>query len=363
MTNDPILTALIDLSVRLGRDPLLVQAATGNTSLKVDGVLWIKASGTWLAHADQPDSLAPVDLGRVRDCIRQKKDFSYEYTSATGKTLTASIETAMHAVLPHRVVVHVHSVNTIAWAVRRDGPAQLMALLAGLDWQWIPYVPSGLPLAFAIQKACSGFPRTNIFVLANHGLVVCGDDCDSTEALLSLIERRIAVHPRPAREPDCLLLEEAAAGSEWRPADDARVHTLATDPIAQAILTRGILYPCHAIFLGPSAPLLPVSMSPREFLAGYEHRYGVRPRFLLVEGAGVIVHASMTQAEGAMLGGLAGIVQRLDGRAPIRYLTGKELAAALTGNAYRYRGLVESGGSRFPDVAEEVFRRSEVRAG
>ena len=27
----------------------------------------------------------------------------------------------MHAVMPHRVVIHVHSVNAIAWAVRRDG--------------------------------------------------------------------------------------------------------------------------------------------------------------------------------------------------------------------------------------------------
>ena len=31
----------------------------------------------------------------------------------------------MHAVLPHRVVLHVHCVNTIAWAVRQDAPAQL----------------------------------------------------------------------------------------------------------------------------------------------------------------------------------------------------------------------------------------------
>jgi rhamnose utilization protein RhaD (predicted bifunctional aldolase and dehydrogenase) len=59
----------------------------------------------------------------------------------------------MHAVLPQRVIIHVHSVNTIAWAVRQDGRARLTERLAGVPWQWIPYVPSGLPLARAIENA------------------------------------------------------------------------------------------------------------------------------------------------------------------------------------------------------------------
>ena len=45
------LAALKRLSARIGADPLLVQAAGGNTSLKQNGVLWIKASGTWLKDA------------------------------------------------------------------------------------------------------------------------------------------------------------------------------------------------------------------------------------------------------------------------------------------------------------------------
>ena len=42
------LDRLRKLSARVGSDPLLVQAAGGNTSLKDKGVMWIKASGTWL---------------------------------------------------------------------------------------------------------------------------------------------------------------------------------------------------------------------------------------------------------------------------------------------------------------------------
>src|ERR1700684_85541 len=112
------LQPLLELTQRIGSDPLLTQASTGNSSMKLDGVLWIKASGKWMADATRKDILIPLDLTEVRECGKQQGDPAGRYASA-------SIETAMHAVLPHRVVLHVHSVNTIAWAVRRDARVQL----------------------------------------------------------------------------------------------------------------------------------------------------------------------------------------------------------------------------------------------
>ena len=138
-TNQAELTPLRELSARIGSNPLLTQASTGNTSIKLEGVLWIKASGKWMADAIREDILIPVDLAEVRQCVKQNVDPAARFTSA-------SIETAMHAVLPHRVVLHVHCVNTIAWAVRKDARVQLEHQLDGLRWQWISYVPSGLPL-------------------------------------------------------------------------------------------------------------------------------------------------------------------------------------------------------------------------
>ena len=111
--------SLLDLSVRIGRNPLLVQASSGNTSLKLDGTLWIKASGKWLAYADREEILVPVDLSECLECLRNSR-------SLPARThLRPSIETFMHAILPQKVVVHVHSVNTIAWAVRSDASSQL----------------------------------------------------------------------------------------------------------------------------------------------------------------------------------------------------------------------------------------------
>lgn len=49
--------SLLRFSAHIDRAPLLVHASSGNTSLKRNGTLWIKASGKWLANADQEEIL------------------------------------------------------------------------------------------------------------------------------------------------------------------------------------------------------------------------------------------------------------------------------------------------------------------
>ena len=182
---------LLDLAGLVGRNPLLTQASTGNISLKLDGALWVKASGKWLADASRGKILIPLDLASVRASIRQNIDPAGLYPEA-------SIETAMHVTMPHRVVLHVHSVNTIAWAVREDAAQQLETRLHGLRWQWIPYVASGLPLAREIARVLAARPDTDVVVLGNHGLVLGAEDCGATKHLLDEIERRLAIAPRGA---------------------------------------------------------------------------------------------------------------------------------------------------------------------
>ena len=215
-TNKAELTRMRELSARVGNDPLLTQASTGNGSIKLDDVLWIKASGKWMADAVREDIFIPLDLAEVRERVKQKVDPADRHSGA-------SIETAMHAVLPHRVALHVHCVNTIAWAVRQDAPVQLHHQMEGLHWQWIPYVPSGLPLAREIEKVLSAFPQTDVLILGNHGLVLGGDDCSGVEDLLFEVRRRLAISPRQADPTDNAMLAEIADGSYWSGRTMARI--------------------------------------------------------------------------------------------------------------------------------------------
>jgi rhamnose utilization protein RhaD (predicted bifunctional aldolase and dehydrogenase) len=325
------LTPLLELAGRVGHNPLLTQASTGNISLKLDGVLWIKASGKWLADATGGKILIPLDLAGVHASIWQNIDPAELYQNA-------SIETAMHVTLPHPVVLHVHSVNTIAWAVREDAAAQLEARLAGLRWRWIPYVASGLPLAREIERVLSARPDTDVLVLGNHGLVLGAKDCRAAEDLLDDIERRLDIAPREAHPADYALLAELAGDSSWDLPDDDAIHALATDPVSRKVLEGGFLYPCQAMFSDARTPEL-FHAAPDVVPNAAE--YTGRP-FLIVKGRGVVLNRTMTPAEIAMLSGLAQVVQRIGPSAPLRYLSETEVAASASTAAYRYRELANA---------------------
>lgn len=247
----------------------------------------------------------------------------------------------MHAVMPHRVVIHVHAVNTISWAVRHDGPSQLARRLAGLSWQWIPYVPSGLPLALKLRSVISSSP--DVLILANHGLVVGGESCEAAEALLTKVEDRLVTSPRSRSAPCWSQLERlAAAEPSWRVPDNVGVHGLGTDAASRAILRGGALYPCQAVFLGPSVGVV----SPEGCISNTEERHkarhGVAPKFLVIEGSGVLVRQHMTAVQTQVLEGLSHVVQRIDSEVPIRYLTAAELAELSGVDAQRYECRVEN---------------------
>jgi len=322
------LEPVLKLTERVGRDPLLTQGSSGNSSAKLDGALWIKASGRWMADALRDHIMLPLDLDEVRACLRQGVDPSARYGSA-------SLETAMHAVLPHRIVLHVHCVNTIAWAVRKDAAAQLEARLKGLRWQWIPYAESGLSLAHAVERAMAIAPATDVLVLGNHGLVIGADNAENLGKLLAEVGRRLAVCPRQAHPADYAVLWETSCDSHWETPDDDAVHALATDETSRRILKGGLLYPCQAIFSGDAAEEL---FHPIFNLEDCRRLYWDRP-FLILEGVGVLTRRGMTDAELRMLSGLAQVVQRVTPAAELRYLTSREAARVSGDVAHRYRTL------------------------
>ena len=90
--------------------------------------MWIKASGTLLAEAEPRDIFVDVDLPPLNAAIA-RADPQGRPAGANSRRvpggLRPSIETSLHSVFPHRVVVHVHCVNTIALAIRQDARERL----------------------------------------------------------------------------------------------------------------------------------------------------------------------------------------------------------------------------------------------
>lgn len=316
-----IVTALAELaaaSARLGADRLRVQAAGGNTSVKLDDTLWIKASGQWLADAEARDIMVPVALSALCHAFACGEDVeSVQRFVRDGTALRPSIETAMHALLPGRVVLHVHCVATIAVAVREDAPEILARALDGLLWTFVPYVRPGQPLAEAVAAQ----PGFDIYVLGNHGLTVCAETVAAAMALLDTVAERLAVAPRPAPEADIGRLAALADGTDYVPATDAALHALATDPVCLAVARAGSLYPDHVIFLGPGAAEWPKATAP----------------LALVPGAGALLRRDASTSALAMARCLADVAARIPPGAPLVALSQADEAALLGWEAETYR--------------------------
>lgn len=271
-------------SARLGANRLRVQAAGGNTSLKRGGVMWVKASGAELADARDKPIFTAVDLARARaeaagdgpgDCRAAMLD--------PGAALRPSIETTFHAALPWRIVAHTHSIAAIAHAISPEGCEAALGKLPGA--MLAPYVKPGLPLTREIERLRA--PDTRVILLANHGLIVCGETIAETETLMEEVEAALALPAADLSAPSPG--EDAPEGYDWVP----WANGLALDERLARLARAGSYYPDHVVFLGAALP-------------GAEGAARGAPA-LLIEGRGVALRTGATPSQRALLRCLADV--------------------------------------------------------
>ncbi|MGY6548955.1 MAG: class II aldolase/adducin family protein [Roseinatronobacter sp.] len=293
MLPPPDFAAFRAFSARLGQDPLRVQGPGGNTSIKQGAVMWVKASGTELADAARREIFVAVDHPRARaEAFGTSGDGSCKDTPLDpANSLRPSIETTFHAALDWPVVAHTHSVATLAHVISVPGRALAQQKLADLGAVLVPYAKPGLPLTRQIMARAT--PATQVFLLENHGLIVCGPDVARTEALMQEVETRLYLPPRstPALPDPALPETPPPDGFSW-PAEGQ----FARDPDLARLALSGSYYPDHVVFLGPA---LPVKDHPGQ------------PPAVLVAGAGIALRLDATPAQRAMLRCLGDVLTRL----------------------------------------------------
>jgi rhamnose utilization protein RhaD (predicted bifunctional aldolase and dehydrogenase) len=333
---DPQMQDLIALAASLGRDPLVVQGPGGNISLKQDGVMWVKASGTWMMEAESRSILIPVDFAAVLDGLAAgdpacETCSSFVRNDLTRSALRPSIETTLHAVMPRKVVVHVHCVETISIACLSDAANRLAASLQGLNWTFVPYVRPGASLGRAMVEHMG--TGTNIVVLGKHGLVVAGDTVKEAAQLRAEVSRRLARVARAAPRVDREKLRRAQ-GDGYSPAEDDALHAIATDPVSLAAARCGSLYPDHVVFLGPGI----IETEGAESAADAARRAGHPDApMVIVPGAGVLLHSTATSSARALALCLADVTCRLASDDAIDPLSPADEAQLLNWDAEKYR--------------------------
>lgn len=316
-------------SRRIGNDPLLIQGAGGNTSLKTADKIWVKASGKWLSEAQTEDIFVPLSLKTGREFLDQRADdFSAAVLPDCPEGLRPSIETSLHIALKQRVVVHVHCVNTLAWAIRRDGKELINERLQGLKWCWIPYRQPGIELAHEILS--QGESSSDIFVLANHGLIVAAETVPEAEKLLSKVTGRLAIAPRPIYRPDLTDLRNLADKLGLALPIHGEVHTIACDPKSLAAATSGSLYPDHVVFLGRGLPV-----------ADQTRQLSVENAAIAFPGRGVLTRRELSRGGEEMLLCLANVCRRIDTVTLIKTLSADQEEKLMNWEAEKFRQIVQ----------------------
>jgi rhamnose utilization protein RhaD (predicted bifunctional aldolase and dehydrogenase) len=325
---------VVDYCAAIGADPLLVQGAGGNVSWKDGATLWVKASGMWLADAARKDVFVAVDRDHLNASIA-RGDFDVAPKPLTGG-LKPSIETLLHAVMPHRIVVHLHAIEILARLVRRGFEMELQALLATrVRWVSVPYLKPGAELARGVHVALGRSPGADIVFLQNHGVLLGGEGVAEIEALLRVLTETLKTPLRGSLEAGARAAQAVAEGKNaYVRVPDAGIQELAMDEaLFDRLESDWALYPDHVVFLGAAAR----RYERMDALRAESARNGAPPELAFVRGAGVFSAPGFGAAKLAQLRCYYDVLSRQPPGCKLNPLSHEAVAALLDWDAEQFR--------------------------
>jgi len=212
----------------IGSDPDLVLHGGGNVSVKAThadvfdkplDALFIKASGSDLAQLDF-DGLPAFDLKYLQDlqalATLGDEEMVHQFTRASlvADAPMPSIETLVHAFLPHKYVDHSHADAVLALTNLPDGEKRIRAAVER-PIAVLPYVRPGFELAQALKKLLDEEPEVDGVILMQHGLITFAETArESYERHIAIVndcEQYLAEHSRDHRLTPALLSHDDPA--------------------------------------------------------------------------------------------------------------------------------------------------------
>jgi rhamnose utilization protein RhaD (predicted bifunctional aldolase and dehydrogenase) len=330
--------SVVNYCAAIGADSLLVQGAGGNASWKDGDTLWVKASGTWLSDAAEKDIFVPVILGHLQQAIAVS-NFMVTPRMHSESNLRPSIETLLHALMPHPVVVHLHAIEILAHLVRHDVELTLLASLGSLvRWTRVSYQKPGAELARAVCEALASTQDANVVFLQNHGVVIGGSDIAEVDAILKRLVDTLKIPTRtvsnlPSPDFDISIAENKF----YTPIQDPLVHQLAMDmALYKRLVSDWALYPDHVVFLGAKANVYESIDILKKSLASKAEL----PELVLVQGVGVFVLPEFNQGKRLQLRCYYDVLTRQEEYVTLNSLNNEEIADLLSWDAEKYRMLV-----------------------
>lgn len=178
----------------LGADLRITNFGGGNTSSKFElpdplsgkpvRVMAVKGSGGDL-HSIQSSGFAILYLDKLEQLISRYRGEAHEdemvayyALCAFGENrIAASIDTPLHAFLPHLHIDHLHPDWAIALAASANGKAKMDEFNRRFARKliWVPWQRPGFELALMLRRAVEDHPDCDGMVLGSHGLFTWGE--------------------------------------------------------------------------------------------------------------------------------------------------------------------------------------------
>ena len=190
-------------SCLIGRDPALVLHGGGNTSVKTEvpdilgeplRVLCVKGSG-WDLATIEPAGLPAVELAPLLRLRPLESMTDEEMVNQLRIRLmqanapTPSVETLLHAFLPHKFVDHTHADAILELTDQPDGEARTRELFSD-EMAVLPWIMPGFPLAKAVADAVDANPGVIGVVLLKHGVFTFGETAkESYDRMIDVVGR------------------------------------------------------------------------------------------------------------------------------------------------------------------------------
>ncbi|MDI1285115.1 MAG: bifunctional aldolase/short-chain dehydrogenase [Reyranella sp.] len=197
----------------LGGEPRLVLHGGGNTSVKTTtaditgteiDVLCVKGSGWDMGTIEAPGlpavRLAPLQELHGLQALSDEDMVNVQRSNLLdSKSPNPSVETLLHAFLPHKFIDHTHSNAVLALTDQPDGEA-LAADLYGKRAALVPYVMPGFALAKKCSEVGKAHPDVEGLILLKHGIFSMGATAEEAYVrmidLVTMAEKRLAKETR-----------------------------------------------------------------------------------------------------------------------------------------------------------------------
>jgi len=306
----------------LGSDSELVLHGGGNTSVKIDEILYVKGSG-WDLATIKKEGFSPVKLELLKqmatyDSLSDSKMVKLQKEALIDKNApNPSVEAILHAIIPYKFVDHTHANSIVTISNSVKGKELISKLYK--DYLIVDYIMPGFILAkkiYELTKKDFDWDSCKGIILHNHGIFTFSDDAkqsydnmiDSVNIAESFLDEiKLEIPPQSiSKEYDLeklkQLIEREKESEVFFEIDNSNLAIFySNQPNLKEFASRGVLTPEHIIRTKRKPLILEnndIETSLKEYIKDYKEYFikfakdeimlNPAPNYVILKGFGVI---------------------------------------------------------------------------